>query len=276
MSVYESLEARLERDRSLDGPRPVRQRLIDSARLGDVLYFAPLGAVALIDADGSGKIREFPIAERAVLGAALGATLLGRNCVVEVGALSFALVGYDMLTSCLSLFRHAWPPKQGRILLIVTGGASDTYGIQHEWGGYHALASLEMTVVALASARDLNALAEWWLETAAMDVVAVIENASPVVRRPLHPDRPRAEAAAQVVLTVGSGTVRYDREDRSASRQVELLLPLDEAYLKHVLTGITADAFVTWFAPAEIWTGAEYVADRILQSCRGRGLDGVG
>lgn len=278
MTYYHALEDFLREAPSVAEPRPIREHLLQAAGRDEVLYFAPLGTAALIDPDGQAKILEFPIAERSVLGAALGATLLGRYCVVEVGALSFAMVGYDMLTTARTLYRNGWSPKQGRILLFVTSGTSnDTHGVQHEWGSWQALASLNMAVVALSTPRDLKPVSQWWLSDADRDVVAVIDNATLGVPAQLHDQRAIADSD-DIVLTVGAGAPSSAPDSSGSLRtavELEVVLPLDEAYLHHLLAGISDRTLVTWCAPSRIWSGAEVIADRVLRSCRGRGLDAI-
>jgi pyruvate dehydrogenase E1 component beta subunit len=99
----------------------------------DVTYGGPFGATAgLVDEFGADRIRNTPISEGTVLGAAVGAAASGLRPVVEIMFMDFITLAMDQLVNHAAKL-HYMSGGQLRIPLTVRaqGGISGTYGAHH-------------------------------------------------------------------------------------------------------------------------------------------------
>lgn len=100
----------------------------DVARAGGVFKVTP----GLFEKYGEDRVRDTPISETAIIGAAIGAAITGLRPVVEIMFADFAAVAYDQIINQAAKMRYM---SGGQISVPITirmaNGAGMSFGAQH-------------------------------------------------------------------------------------------------------------------------------------------------
>lgn len=103
----------------------------DVARAGGVFKVTP----GLFEKYGEDRVRDTPISETAIIGAAIGAAITGLLPVVEIMFADFAAVAYDQIVNQAAKMRYM---SGGQISVPITirmaNGAGMSFGAQHSQG----------------------------------------------------------------------------------------------------------------------------------------------
>jgi len=86
----------------------------------------------LLEEFGSARVRNTPISEAAIVGAALGAALLGMRPVAEIMYIDFSTIAIDQIVNQIAKVRYMFGGKAKASLVIRTqGGAGRSSAAQH-------------------------------------------------------------------------------------------------------------------------------------------------
>lgn len=112
---------------------------------------------------GSRRVRDTPISEQAIIGAAIGAAITGLRPVAELMFADFAAVAFDQLANQLPKYRYL---TGGQVTLPVTvrlaNGAGGGYGAQHSQPVENWLLNVPGLLIAVpATPADLVGLLKW-------------------------------------------------------------------------------------------------------------------
>ncbi len=81
---------------------------------------------------GLGRVRNTPISEAAIVGAALGASLLGMRPVAEVSSIDFSMIAMDQIVNQVAKVRYMFGGKaRPSLVLRMQGGAGKSSAAQH-------------------------------------------------------------------------------------------------------------------------------------------------
>lgn len=121
---------------------------------------------------GAGRVRDTPISEQAILGAALGAALTGLRPIVEIMYSDFLAVCWDQVANQVAKVRYMSGGQLGAPLVVRTAnGSGRRYGAQHSQSVENwAMAVPGLDVVAPSTPADAFGL-----------LVSAIRNPDPVV-----------------------------------------------------------------------------------------------
>ncbi|MDE0330356.1 MAG: alpha-ketoacid dehydrogenase subunit beta [Nitrospinae bacterium] len=88
--------------------------------------------VGLLDKYGPNRVRNTPISEQGIIGAALGAALVGMHPVAELMYIDFSAVAMDQIVNQVAKVRYMFGGKANTSLVIRTqGGAGRSSAAQH-------------------------------------------------------------------------------------------------------------------------------------------------
>jgi acetoin:2,6-dichlorophenolindophenol oxidoreductase subunit beta len=86
----------------------------------------------LVDEFGPARVRNTPISEAAIIGAALGASLLGMRPVAEISFIDFSTIAMDQIVNQVAKIRYMFGGKARPSLVVrMTGGAGKSSAAQH-------------------------------------------------------------------------------------------------------------------------------------------------
>ena len=156
---------------------------------------------------GAERIIDTPIAEAGIIGAAIGAALMGLRPVVEIQFLDFLSCGFDQLTNFAAKCHYRWGAQ---VPLVVRGPGGGGVG-----GGPFHSQSIEMyflktpgiKIIAPSTAADAKVL----LKAAIRDPnpVLFIEHKALYRQPSLREELPNADVVGQI----GVGAVRRDGDE---------------------------------------------------------------
>jgi pyruvate dehydrogenase E1 component beta subunit len=128
--------------------------------------------VGLLEKFGPSRVRDTPIAEQAILGAAMGAAMTGLRPVAEIMFSDFLAVCWDMVANEIAKTRYMTNGQISLPLVIRTGnGGGSRFGAQHSQSVENwAMAIPGLKVVAPSTPADVKGL-----------LAAAIRDADPVV-----------------------------------------------------------------------------------------------
>jgi len=128
--------------------------------------------VGLLEKFGPLRVRDTPIAEQAILGAAMGAAMTGLRPVAEIMFSDFLAVCWDMVANEIAKTRYMTNGQISLPLVIRTGnGGGSRFGAQHSQSVENwAMAIPGLKVVAPSTSADVKGL-----------LAAAIRDADPVV-----------------------------------------------------------------------------------------------
>ncbi len=128
--------------------------------------------VGLLERFGPVRVRDTPIAEQAILGAAMGAAMTGLRPVAEIMFSDFLAVCWDMVANEIAKTRYMTNGQISLPLVIRTGnGGGSRFGAQHSQSVENwAMAIPGLKVVAPSTPADVKGL-----------LAAAIRDADPVV-----------------------------------------------------------------------------------------------
>lgn len=206
----------------------------------DVTYGGPFGATAgLADQFGTARIRNTPISEGTVLGAAVGAAVHGMRPIVEIMFIDFITLAMDQLVNHAAKLHYMSGGQLTVPLTIrVQGGISGTYGAHHSQ-------SLEAW---LTHVPGLKVIAPSTPADAYGAMRAAIRDDNPVVvfeHRGLYWKRGQASDLTGDPLPLGSAVVRRPGSDVtivSYSRMVDEALKSAEELAKAGIDAEVVDA----------------------------------
>jgi len=128
----------------------------DVARAGGVFK----ATVGLLDEFGPDRVRDTPISEQAILGAAMGAAMTGLRPVAEIMFSDFFAVCWDIVANEIAKTRYMTDGQVSLPLVIRSGnGGGSRFGAQHSQSVENwAMAIPGLKVVAPASPADVKGL----------------------------------------------------------------------------------------------------------------------
>src|SRR5476651_660083 len=118
------------------------------------------GTVGLLDEFGPRRVRDTPISEQAILGAAMGAAMTGLRPIAEIMFSDFLAVCFDYIANEIPKARYMSNGQIGCPLVVRTGnGAGSRFGAQHSQSVENwAMAIPGLKVVAPSTPRDVIGL----------------------------------------------------------------------------------------------------------------------
>jgi acetoin:2,6-dichlorophenolindophenol oxidoreductase subunit beta len=128
----------------------------DVAKAGGVFK----ATVGLIDQFGPVRVRDTPISEQAILGAAMGAAMTGLKPIAEIMFSDFLAVCWDMIANEIAKTRYMTAGQVSLPLVIRTAnGSGARFGAQHSQSVENwAMAVPGLKVVAPSTAADVKGL----------------------------------------------------------------------------------------------------------------------
>src|SRR5215211_5081791 len=86
----------------------------------------------LLEEFGEKRVRDTPISENTIVGAGVGAAMLGLRPVVEIMTVNFALLGLDQIVNCAASIRYMFGGQvKVPIVIRMPGGAGHQLGPTH-------------------------------------------------------------------------------------------------------------------------------------------------
>lgn len=147
-------------------------------RAGPAIWMSPLGTAQFNGRAGGSSTIELPIIERAVLGASLGASLVGQRVLVDIPMLSFLSTGLDMLLTAPLVYRTddaSIIGDHGPIAVLTTVSHFSPLSPQHDWYSYDACFALNVDRVLLArSSAEVVAMVDAWWDSNEIWVIIVV------------------------------------------------------------------------------------------------------
>lgn len=112
----------------------------------------------LLKAFGASRVIDTPIAEQAIVGAAIGAALMGQRPVAEFQFMDFALLGADLICNFAAKARWRWGASVPVVFRgpVGAGGSGGPFHSQNPEG--HFLGTPGLKVVAPGTVKDAYAL----------------------------------------------------------------------------------------------------------------------
>ena len=160
----------------------------------------------LLERFGPERVRDTPISEQAILGAAMGAAMTGLRPIAEVMFADFFAVCWDIVANQIAKTRYMTNGQVTVPLVIKSGnGGSLRFGAQHSQAVENwAMAVPGLKVVAPATPRDVIGL-----------FAAAVRDPDPVLffeHKALYPTK-AAVPDGEIVDTLGTAVVRRQGDD---------------------------------------------------------------
>src|SRR3954469_20472492 len=116
--------------------------------------------VGLLERFGPKRVRDTPISEQAIIGAAMGAAMTGLRPIAEIMFSDFFAVCWDMIANEIAKARYMTAGQMSLPLVIRTAnGAGSRFGAQHSQSVENwAMAVAGLTVVAPSTPADMKGL----------------------------------------------------------------------------------------------------------------------
>jgi pyruvate/2-oxoglutarate/acetoin dehydrogenase E1 component len=164
------------------------------------------GTVGLLDEFGPNRVRDTPISEQAILGAAMGAAMTGMRPIAEIMFSDFFAVCWDILANEIAKSRYMTAGQLSFPLVVRSGnGGGLRFGAQHSQSVENWMMAIPgLKVVVPSNARDVIGL-----------MAAAVRDPDPVVvleEKALYPVRGEVPDG-EIVDTLGTAAVRRDGND---------------------------------------------------------------
>ena len=162
--------------------------------------------VGLLEEFGPRRVRDTPISEQAILGAAMGAAMTGMRPIAEIMFSDFFAVCWDILANQVAKSRYMTAGQMSFPLVVRAGnGGGLRFGAQHSQAVENWMMAIPgLKVVVPSNAEDVIGL-----------MAAAVRDPDPVVfleEKALYPVR--AEVAdGEIVDTLGTAAVRRTGDD---------------------------------------------------------------
>jgi acetoin:2,6-dichlorophenolindophenol oxidoreductase subunit beta len=231
--------------------------------------------VGLFERFGPRRVRDTPISEQAIVGAAIGAAIMGMRPIAEIMFADFAGVAFDQIANQLAKYRYM---TGGQVTLPVTlrfaNGAGAGFGAQHS----QATENWFLNVPGLKIAVPGTVNDVYWLLRAAVrddNPVLVFEHKNLMGIRGAISDQPVPLGQAEVVRAGGDVTVVATQQmrhvateaaERLAAEGIEAavidprtLVPFDEQAVVSSLSETSRLVVVQESPPGGSW-GASLIA----------------
>jgi acetoin:2,6-dichlorophenolindophenol oxidoreductase subunit beta len=157
--------------------------------------------VGLLEEFGPRRVRDTPISEQAILGAAMGAAMTGLRPIAEIMFSDFFAVCWDLVANEIAKSRYMSDGQLSFPLVIrCANGAGVRFGAQHSQSVENwAMAVPGLKVVAPATPRDVIGL-----------LAAAVRDPDPVLffeHKSLYASKGEVEDAAEIVEPLGTAKV---------------------------------------------------------------------
>jgi acetoin:2,6-dichlorophenolindophenol oxidoreductase subunit beta len=164
------------------------------------------GTVGLLDEFGPKRVRDTPISEQAILGAAMGAAMTGMRPIAEIMFSDFFAVCWDILANQIAKSRYMTAGQMSFPLVVRSGnGGGLRFGAQHSQSVENWMMAIPgLKVVVPSSARDVIGLTA--AATRDPDPVVLLE------QKALYPVRGEVPDG-EIVDTLGSAAVLRNGDD---------------------------------------------------------------
>lgn len=164
------------------------------------------GTVGLLEEFGDRRVRDTPISEQAILGAAMGAAMTGMRPIAEIMFSDFFAVCWDILANEIAKSRYMTAGQLSFPLVVRSGnGGGLRFGAQHSQSVENWMMAIPgLKVVVPSTARDVIGL-----------MAAAVRDPDPVVvleEKALYPVRSEVPDG-EVVDTLGTAAVRRHGDD---------------------------------------------------------------
>jgi pyruvate/2-oxoglutarate/acetoin dehydrogenase E1 component len=164
------------------------------------------GTVGLLDEFGPKRVRDTPISEQAILGAAMGAAMTGMRPIAEIMFSDFFAVCWDILANQIAKSRYMTAGQMSIPLVVRSGnGGGLRFGAQHSQSVESWMMAIPgLKVVVPSTARDVIGL-----------MAAAVRDPDPVVileAKALYPVRGEVPDG-EIVDALGTATVRRHGDD---------------------------------------------------------------
>jgi acetoin:2,6-dichlorophenolindophenol oxidoreductase subunit beta len=164
------------------------------------------GTVGLLEEFGDRRVRDTPISEQAILGAAMGAAMTGMRPIAEIMFSDFFAVCWDILANQIAKSRYMTAGQMSFPLVVRSGnGGGLRFGAQHSQSVANWMMAIPgLKVVVPSNARDVVGL-----------MAAAVRDPDPVVlleEKALYPVRGEVPDG-EIVDTLGTAAVRRHGTD---------------------------------------------------------------
>jgi pyruvate/2-oxoglutarate/acetoin dehydrogenase E1 component len=164
------------------------------------------GTVGLLDEFGDRRVRDTPISEQAILGAAMGAAMTGMRPIAEIMFSDFFAVCWDILANEIAKSRYMTAGQMSFPLVVRSGnGGGLRFGAQHSQSVENWMMAIPgLKVVVPSTARDVVGL-----------MAAAVRDPDPVVlleEKALYPVRDEVPDG-EIVDTLGTAALRRQGND---------------------------------------------------------------
>jgi acetoin:2,6-dichlorophenolindophenol oxidoreductase subunit beta len=164
------------------------------------------GTVGLLEAFGDRRVRDTPISEQAILGAAMGAAMTGMRPIAEIMFSDFFAVCWDILANEIAKSRYMTAGQMSFPLVVRSGnGGGLRFGAQHSQSVENWMMAIPgLKVVVPSTAQDVIGL-----------MAAAVRDPDPVVfleEKALYPVRSEVPDG-EIVDTLGTAAVRRHGTD---------------------------------------------------------------
>ena len=164
------------------------------------------GTVGLLEGFGPKRVRDTPISEQAILGAAMGAAMTGLRPIAEIMFSDFFAVCWDILANQVAKSRYMTAGQMSFPLVVRAGnGGGLRFGAQHSQSVENWMMAIPgLKVVVPSDARDVIGL-----------LAAAVRDPDPVVfleQKALYPVRSEVPDG-EIVDILGTATVRRPGDD---------------------------------------------------------------
>jgi acetoin:2,6-dichlorophenolindophenol oxidoreductase subunit beta len=164
------------------------------------------GTVGLLEGFGPKRVRDTPISEQAILGAAMGAAMTGMRPIAEIMFSDFFAVCWDILANEIAKARYMTAGQMSFPLVVRSGnGGGLRFGAQHSQSVENWMMAIPgLKVVVPSTARDVIGL-----------MAAAVRDPDPVVfleAKALYPVRGEVPDG-DVVDALGTAAVRRHGDD---------------------------------------------------------------
>jgi pyruvate/2-oxoglutarate/acetoin dehydrogenase E1 component len=164
------------------------------------------GTVGLLEEFGDRRVRDTPISEQAILGAAMGAAMTGMRPIAEIMFSDFFAVCWDILANEIAKSRYMTAGQMSFPLVVRSGnGGGLRFGAQHSQSVENWMMAIPgLKVVVPSNARDVVGL-----------MAAAVRDPDPVVlleEKALYPVRGEVPDG-EIVDTLGTAAVRRHGTD---------------------------------------------------------------
>jgi pyruvate/2-oxoglutarate/acetoin dehydrogenase E1 component len=175
----------------------------------------------MLDRFGATRVIDTPIAEGAIVGAAIGAALMGMRPVAEMQFIDFISCAFDQLTNFAAKNRYRWGAGVPMVVRGPCGGGVRGGPFHSQNPEMYFVHTPGLKVVAPATAHDAKGL----IKAAIRDDDPVIYLEHKFLYRRIKEDLP----AGDIVVPIGKAAVRRQGSDLSILTYGAMLYPCLEA-----------------------------------------------